>query len=188
MYKGTWRGRTVAIKVLAESTPRNLFVREVEIWKSLKHPHVLELFGASSTSSDPPWFFVSPYEKNGSLSEFLRRIGPNSGMSSSVSLADRRIRPSSLPVGPQGGSSSSANQGLGLGLGLGLMPSGRPRSGSGGATMVASPSGEVSKEMDLLRYLHEVSKGMEYLHSNGVLHGDLKVCVPSSLTRVLIAF
>ncbi|KAH7868923.1 uncharacterized protein C8R40DRAFT_1060595, partial [Lentinula edodes] len=27
---------------------------------------------------------------------------------------------------------------------------------------------------DLLRFMHEISKGMEYLHGQGVLHGDLK--------------
>ena len=27
--------------------------------------------------------------------------------------------------------------------------------------------------------IHEISKGMEYLHTQGVLHGDLKVRVPA---------
>jgi serine/threonine protein kinase len=37
--------------------------------------------------------------------------------------------------------------------------------------------GEIEgKEWDLLRYMYEIAKGMEYLHSNGILHGDLKVC------------
>ena len=31
VHKETWRGRTVAVKVLAETTPLKLFVREVEI-------------------------------------------------------------------------------------------------------------------------------------------------------------
>jgi len=35
-------------------------------------------------------------------------------------------------------------------------------------------SAEVPKKWDLLKFMHEVSKGMEYLHSKGVLHGDLK--------------
>ncbi|EMD32697.1 hypothetical protein CERSUDRAFT_143220 [Gelatoporia subvermispora B] len=107
VYRGTWRGRTVAIKVLAETTPRQLFVNEVEIWKSLQHPNVLELLGASSTSGDPPWFFVSPYLKNGSLPSYLRGL----------------------------------------------------------------PSLE---NVDLLRMIHEIAKGMSYLHGRGVLHGDLK--------------
>ena len=58
VYRGTWRNHTVAIKVLAETTPRKIFLREVEIWKSLHHSNVLELFGASSASGEPPWFLV----------------------------------------------------------------------------------------------------------------------------------
>jgi abelson tyrosine-protein kinase 1 len=75
VYKGTWRGRTVAVKVLAETTPRQLFIREVEIWKDLKHENVLRLYGASNAQGDPPYFFVSPYEKNGSLVAYLKRVG-----------------------------------------------------------------------------------------------------------------
>ena len=93
VYKGTWRGRQVAIKVrtayftlmhyltpkvylqiLAQTTPRKLFRHEISIWASLKHTHVLELLGASSATSDPPWFFVSPYMKNGTVVSFLKAI------------------------------------------------------------------------------------------------------------------
>ncbi|THH30137.1 hypothetical protein EUX98_g4033 [Antrodiella citrinella] len=105
VYRGRWRTRQVAIKVLAETTPRRLFIHEVGIWKTLKHTNVLELLGASSTTGDPPWFFVSPYLKNGSLVGYLK-----------------------------------------------------------------STDGEV----DLLKMIHEISKGMTYLHGKGVLHGDLK--------------
>jgi abelson tyrosine-protein kinase 1/abelson tyrosine-protein kinase 2 len=58
VYRGTWREHTVAIKVLAETTPPKIFVHEVEIWKKLYHPNVIELLGASSASGDPPWFLV----------------------------------------------------------------------------------------------------------------------------------
>ena len=74
VYKGTWRGGAVAIKMLAPTTPRKLFIHEVEIWKTLSHPNVLELFGASSTSGEPPWFFVSPYMKHGSLVKYLKNM------------------------------------------------------------------------------------------------------------------
>jgi abelson tyrosine-protein kinase 1 len=58
VYRGTWRKRTVAVKVLDKTTPPKIFLREVKIWKSLNHPNVLKLFGASSASGDPPWFLV----------------------------------------------------------------------------------------------------------------------------------
>ncbi|KAJ7617179.1 hypothetical protein FB45DRAFT_756602 [Roridomyces roridus] len=114
VYKGTWRGRTVAIKCLAPQTPRDLFLREVNIWRSLKHPNVLDLYGASGASGDGPWFFVCPYERFGSLSGFLRRVA------------------------------------------------------------MEGEKGMDGREGDLLRFMHEIAKGMEYLHEQGVLHGDLK--------------
>ncbi|EPQ50917.1 hypothetical protein GLOTRDRAFT_66644 [Gloeophyllum trabeum ATCC 11539] len=105
VYRGTWRNRAVAIKCLAETTPRSLFMHEIEIWRTLDHPNVLPLLGASSASGDPPWFFVSPYCKNGSLVEYLKLHG---------------------------------------------------------------------ESVDLLKAMHEIARGMEYLHKKGVLHGDLK--------------
>lgn len=107
VYKGKWREHTVAIKALAETTPRKLFVHEIGIWKTLMHPNVLELLGASSATGDPPYFLVSPYYSNGSLVKYLKGL------------------PDTAPV-------------------------------------------------DFLKMIHEVSKGMEYLHEQGVLHGDLK--------------
>jgi abelson tyrosine-protein kinase 1 len=113
VYRGTWRGRTVAIKVLIESTPQHLFQREISIWQRLKNRNVLPLFGASSATGDPPWFFVSPYYRNGTLAEYLKRL-PNKSMV----------------------------------LGGGV---------------------------DVLKMLCEIARGMEYLHKEGVMHGDLKV-------------
>jgi abelson tyrosine-protein kinase 1 len=71
VYKGTWRGRTVAIKVLLDTTPPDLFKREIQIWKTLHHRNVLTLYGASSAQGEPPYFFVSPFCKEGSLVQYL---------------------------------------------------------------------------------------------------------------------
>ncbi|KAI0028336.1 kinase-like domain-containing protein, partial [Vararia minispora EC-137] len=72
VYRARWRGRAVAVKVITEVVPSAMFVREISIWKALDHPNVLELLGASSATSEPPWFFVSPYYKNGSLVTYLK--------------------------------------------------------------------------------------------------------------------
>lgn len=80
----------------------------MSIWKTLQHPNVLELLGASSASSDPPWFFVSPYYRNGSLVTYLKGLPSLDGV-------------------------------------------------------------------DLLKMIHQIAKGMAYLHGRGILHGDLKV-------------
>jgi abelson tyrosine-protein kinase 1 len=127
VYRGTWRSQTVTIKVLAPSTPKSLFVHEVEIWHELNHPNVLELFGASSASGDPPWF-VSRFCGGGSLVKWLKGV-------EEVEWA--------AAVG----------------------------GGGGGSGVKMSKKGRV----DLLRMMHEIAKGMEYLHRAGVLHGDLKV-------------
>ena len=38
---------------------------------------------------------------------------------------------------------------------------------------------EVAK-LDALRMIHEISRGMAYLHKEGILHGDFKVHVSQS--------
>ncbi|KAH8112737.1 hypothetical protein DFH11DRAFT_1606815 [Phellopilus nigrolimitatus] len=74
VYRATWRNHTVAVKVLALSTPQKIFIHEMTVWKALEHPHVHTLLGASSATGDPPWFFVSPYMKNGNLVDYLRAM------------------------------------------------------------------------------------------------------------------
>lgn len=43
-----------------------------------------------------------------------------------------------------------------------------------GASMVSEVYGD-SSEHDLLRFMIEISRGMEYMHSVQIVHGDLKV-------------
>ncbi|KAJ7772628.1 hypothetical protein DFH07DRAFT_167310 [Mycena maculata] len=159
VYRGTWRNRTVAIKVLAECTPRELFVKEVGIWKEFRHPHVLELYGASGASGEGPWFFVCPYEKYGCLSEFLRKVAAANQSFDGMSGFGGRERNASFP----GWNTVSG--------GSVIRNAGRSRQASVSGDLLGLHSG---KEGDLLRFMHEIAKGMEYLHSQGVLHGDLK--------------
>ena len=142
-------------------------MREIGIWKTLRHPNVLRLYGGSSASGDPPWFFVSAYMKNGSLVQYLKRV-------------ELEERPSNF----------------GIGMGSSQIPISPSRSGTIPAPWTAvrgasptrrnltppgsrerSPTPEdtaIHREWDLFRFMHEIAKGMEYLHGEGVLHGDLK--------------
>ena len=76
VYAADWRGTTVAVKVfkfdkgthtdvscrrrhciLTLLTLLQLFRKEVEIWKHLRHPNILEFFGACPIA-DPPFSCV----------------------------------------------------------------------------------------------------------------------------------
>ncbi|KAE9386441.1 kinase-like protein [Gymnopus androsaceus JB14] len=141
VYKGTWRHRAIAIKVLERSTNRETFLAEVAVWKSLNHPNVLRLYGASDPSQDVPRFLISPYMRNGSLPEYLKRLEWDGSMIS-------------------------------------------------GASMVSEVYGD-SSEPDLLRFMVEISRAMEYMHSAQVVHGDLKganVLLDNDLRCVLADF
>ena len=145
-------------------------MREIGIWKTLRHPNVLRLCGASSASGDPPWFFVSSYMKNGSLVQHLKRVeleerpsylGIDKG-SGQMPLSPIRSPASNLRSAPW----TAAR---------GISPTRRDLTppGSRGRSLTPEDTA-IHREWDLFRFMHEISKGMEYLHSEGVLHGDLK--------------
>lgn len=90
VWRGSYRGRTVAIKILAPWTPKEMFMREVLVWHTLKHRNVLELIGASAIDVNEesdhmeeggwpdedgsPWFFVSRYYQRGSLIKWVKSM------------------------------------------------------------------------------------------------------------------
>lgn len=113
VYAGSWRDRLVAIKVLHDFTPASTFRREVELWRRLKHPQVVRMFGASSAHGSKPWFIVSELYERGSLVEWLLTMARDD---------------------------------------------------------YATP-----REVDQFRFISQIAGGMEYLHAQGVVHGDLKV-------------
>lgn len=76
VFRATWHHHTVAVKVLKPGTSKRIFLHEMCVWKKLNHPNVLVLLGASSAVGEPPWFFVSPYLKNGNLISFLKMNMP----------------------------------------------------------------------------------------------------------------
>ena len=61
-------------------------------------------------------------------------------------------------------------------LGYGTFPA--PWKAVRGISSTGSPSSPedsaIHQEWDLFRFMHEIAQGMEYLHNEGVLHGDLK--------------
>ncbi|KAH9476525.1 putative serine/threonine-protein kinase [Psilocybe cubensis] len=178
VYKGTWKGRTVAIKVLADTTPRKLFQREMGIWKTLRHANVLPLYGASSATGDPPWFFVTQYLKNGTLSEHLRKIEaeqnpPGLGLAS-IGNASATTTPRPPGSGVRATTLPAMSPWLGVNLANGLTPTGHLTPPNSRNIRPLPRDTPVSREWDLFRFMHEIAKGMEYLHGNGVLHGDLK--------------
>lgn len=191
VFRGTWRGRTVAIKVLAESTPRTLFMHEIGIWKTLHHPNVLPLYGASSTTGDPPWFFVSPYMKNGSLVEYLKRVEHEDRPAGlGVGVGANHVLPSMPLRSPGGRSITLPSPWSGVSMLAPNAPAENSPPGSRRRTPPRNSSNEVPREWDLFRFMHEIAKGMEYLHEKGVLHGDLKasnVLVSDHRYRCVIA-
>ncbi|KAJ3980213.1 kinase-like domain-containing protein [Lentinula detonsa] len=99
VYKGTWRHRTIAIKVLEPTTHRDTFLSEINVWKSLNHPNILRLYGASDPNSEDttPRFFLSPYMRNGSLPEYLKRLEWDGGMDMGLSMVSELFGDSSVP-------------------------------------------------------------------------------------------
>lgn len=130
VWKGRYRGRTVAVKVLAPWTPKDMFLQEAKVWNELRHENILEMVGASAVEPDQlesrgwnapgndtmPWFFVSRYYQRGNLIKWVKGLGD---------LVWK-------------GMLDDASRGV-------------------------------------LRMIHEMVLGMEYLHSKGILHGDFKV-------------
>ncbi|OCH91140.1 kinase-like protein, partial [Obba rivulosa] len=69
VFKGQWRGSSVAVKRLRNATGVDDLKREAEIWYRLRHDHIVPFYGASM-SSQPP-FMVSRYMRNGHLLKYL---------------------------------------------------------------------------------------------------------------------
>ncbi|WWC72655.1 uncharacterized protein I206_106619 [Kwoniella pini CBS 10737] len=72
VWRGRWHDQEVAIKDLDPLTDRHLFLAEVNIWCRLNSEFVLPFYGASSAVGPPPWFLVSPWMKNGRITDYVR--------------------------------------------------------------------------------------------------------------------
>ncbi|KAG8721989.1 hypothetical protein FRC08_008085 [Ceratobasidium sp. 394] len=72
VYRGVWEGANVAVKRLVEETSDQIFMKQVKLWLGLRHPHVLQLFGASSADSRP-LYFVTQLFQHGNINQYLAK-------------------------------------------------------------------------------------------------------------------
>ncbi|KAG8842854.1 GTP-binding protein Rho1 [Tulasnella sp. 330] len=72
--KGKWGKLLVAVKEMTNITDTELLLKEIKVWKRLRHNHVLPFYGASLMASPP--FLVSRYMKNGNITKYLTAINP----------------------------------------------------------------------------------------------------------------
>ncbi|KAJ8563971.1 hypothetical protein ON010_g7377 [Phytophthora cinnamomi] len=71
VYHGSWRQAPVVLRRVCIRSEKDLetFLNEVKIWHKLRHPHIVQLFGACHI--DQP-FFVCEYAAGGQLTDYLR--------------------------------------------------------------------------------------------------------------------
>lgn len=72
-------GQRVAVKVLspdlmADQKVAKRFEREMKILKKLKHPHIIQYYGGSTSGNQ--WFYAMELVKGGSLQQLIKRNGP----------------------------------------------------------------------------------------------------------------
>lgn len=156
VWRGSYKKRVVAIKVLASWTPKELFLREVAVWDELRHPNVLELIGASA------------YDASGHLHPTLDRgLYEGGGLESSVHSFGANSQASGWDVPEEARSPW-------------FFVSRYYERGSVVKWLKGLSQGEWETMLDdpgqgVLRMMHEIVRGMVYLHGKGVFHGDIKV-------------
>ncbi|KDQ51910.1 hypothetical protein JAAARDRAFT_184749, partial [Jaapia argillacea MUCL 33604] len=69
VYQGRWQGHLVAVKVLERGVPPKMLQKEVDIWKALRHPNILEFYGVCTTASLP--FLVSALKREGHALDYI---------------------------------------------------------------------------------------------------------------------
>ncbi|KAF8722714.1 hypothetical protein AX14_009652 [Amanita brunnescens Koide BX004] len=106
VFKGKLGKAPVALKVLYKTHNNVDFCREALMWRSLNHQFVLPFLGIYETESASQFFLVSPYMKNGTLSQWRKKANRSTA--------------------------------------------------------------------EIENLISEVAQGIEYIHSEGVVHGDLR--------------
>ncbi|TCD66728.1 hypothetical protein EIP91_001021 [Steccherinum ochraceum] len=75
VYRGTWAGGQVAVKVLrrfnahpeATDTYQRAFTRELVAWRQLRHPNIHPLLGVDQATAAPRLALVSPWSNRGNI-------------------------------------------------------------------------------------------------------------------------
>ncbi|KAJ3486030.1 hypothetical protein NLI96_g4520 [Meripilus lineatus] len=62
VFKASWRGTDVAVKLLTENVHESMIHQEIQMWRRLRHPNILEFYGYCATSKTP--FLVCALKKN----------------------------------------------------------------------------------------------------------------------------
>ncbi|KAF8351860.1 kinase-like domain-containing protein [Amanita rubescens] len=106
VFKGELGGAAVALKLLYKTRHNDDFCREALMWRSLNHERVLPFLGIFEDEGASRMFLVSPYMKNGTLSQWRKKTGHSTS--------------------------------------------------------------------EIQRLILEVAEGIQYIHSEGIVHGDLR--------------
>ncbi|KAK7457859.1 hypothetical protein VKT23_010203 [Stygiomarasmius scandens] len=69
VYAGRWNGTKVAVKQLARGTPRQVLIKEIDIWRRMQHTHVASFFRACIDSNPP--LLISEYYQFGNIIVYL---------------------------------------------------------------------------------------------------------------------
>ncbi|KAH6912074.1 TKL/TKL-ccin protein kinase [Coprinopsis sp. MPI-PUGE-AT-0042] len=188
-----WDGKVAAMKILSPTTKRSVFENELNIWKSLDHPNILTLHGGSE-ATEKTLFFLSPYLQHGNLVDFLHAIRDKDLEGYFRPILRRLTNPARYQ-------NSTHSQGMRRQAHFNQFHEGGYRhevdllEPFASLPLSCSESkfnhSHILEEGDLWGFMVDIAKGMQYLHENGVLHGDLKasnVLVDDGLVCVISDF
>ncbi|KAF7360950.1 Protein kinase domain-containing protein [Mycena sanguinolenta] len=70
--QGRWRNKIVILKILSEQAEPSALQARGQVWTTLRHPNVHEVFGISSLDADP-LYVVTEFQENGNVNSFLQQ-------------------------------------------------------------------------------------------------------------------
>ncbi|PNH11667.1 Serine/threonine-protein kinase CTR1 [Tetrabaena socialis] len=151
VFKGSWHGQPVAVKVLQYGEDRRAAVHnEVQLSQALHHPNIVRTMD-----------FIDP-----------SALQPSPEHSQGLSAAEHNSVEPRLSRGP----GSTAGPGPAGGKGFLVMELCEGGSLHAWRRTQWTAPGEQPDMAVLLRLAHQMACGMSYLHRQGVCHGDVKLC------------